>query len=53
MPAGIKPITTTLAMPDYSSTSTQAETDNRATHEILTEKGTMSYACKYRVAKQC
>ena len=38
MPADNEPITTTLAMSDYRSLSTQAETEM-----LMTEVGTMSF----------
>ena len=42
---GEKPITTTVAMPDYTPPSTPAELDNKT--DETTEKHTVSYTRKY------
>jgi hypothetical protein len=49
MLAGENPITTELAMRDYTSPSAQAKTYNspRINQILTTENGTMPYACKY------
>ena len=47
MPADKESITTTLAMTNCPSPSTQTETNNHETTETLTiENHTLSYACK-------